>query len=1672
MGILDRLEQIVDGAFDVVTGPLGIPIDMVRSFADPNISFGSAFSGGLEQTVTGLADISQGTGLSALGRGVATKTPLDEILSSTIRELELFYNQEFQIEQDQAPLGLRQLGAKPGEVSIARGLGAATGVLGAALPGGEPLGRGIVRAYQRTENLSPGQLWVANSRGLFDLPQPEREEILASAAHGFESGTIDAFLRWFAQPEVIAGKGIRRVRLRYNPSVEAKLRRFVKQHGIEAAKPPWLIDDLDGRPTNLVMGKSDTPVYTVMRESQFSGAKSDRGVLLLTSKDEALQYASRLHAANPNDAPVVLQINPDGIPVIMDDFTQPFLPDVDGLPENSHIVALLDEIPEGNIDDLLFPRAADLELGHPANVQGRDVTPHLQEQGTLNPKLYNPDGTVIEPGLVNNYREAVDAYGGAVEAFSQGGEEAAISFIRAKNVLDENLPLPEAILSDKRSQLALNWMEGKAADDIRRMFFSQVPGGSAIADMLASATGYAERRAILSASMGIQVAESVTLAPITRARIKALRSEMDAIAQGPEYYNEWRNVYRTMADEVDFGHPDFARAEEFIKTEIATQLNKGEVGEWLAAVTEIAPLRDPPRLTSGNVIRERIRTSTWYQSSLSRPFRSVIEKRPAQAINVHDPQAVVQVVRQLEEAKPLGIGADVVKDFSNRYGAATNEAQRLRVIAAMDDKIVEAAAKKAGFTKEQMLDLIRHAQRGRALSGEILASRRYAPDRGMDVVRHLDPQTGEWIELAMPLLGTQLQNWVPLTDVKAVIRAASGIRRRADRVGITRVPREIIESFYHLWKPSVLLRGGWPIRVVSDEQLRILARNGSLLRHLAAIETGEMPAWTNIFGKELTVPERAAGVFALPATLGTAAIARAASVTAKVAKKAKLIDPEFVDALSRAGYEQLASSRAARGGINQSALQQFQSLMGRHEAGIMDHLIKSGTGQWSTVQITDVGYTQAWQRALGDQIGRDPLARGFLRGVRDGITDVDELKRLAKKWLKDTPEGREYGNRLPWRNVDPTKWLDDVEELIAHYTVNWEPSLVDAALGNKVSVDVLGSIDEALRPPSIHAEIIAQTFGVGETVRYLDQFLTSSFDLFGRLPTDTLSRQPFFKESFAGELLRLRRLNKLQGIEETEQLVERWALQSRNYALTEVKTYLYDLAEVSRFGHMMRFFMPFYPAWQEVIEVWAKLAIADPSVLGRALLLWRSPNRAGLVTTDQDGEEFIQFRLSEKFLRGVGLGDLAPFVSDGGVRFGKTSFNLMLNSPLPGAGPLVQIPINEVVKNKPELEESLKFFLPFGVKVDAYAIALSPLLKRSFNTFINGPEGDRQFKRDFGNILTWMDFQFRTGERIEKPSFEEALSLAKKLNALRMFANVLAPAQPIFDTPLKPYQDIYRELVETQGAETAVETFLNIYGNEFFAVTLSRTVSKTGIPPTVAGQTARKKWNELLTKYPEFGRLIIGEESSLGEFSSAAFAWQLANPPTDDPAFQGEPERTYRELTLDPETGTIEEIDRRLGWQEYIRAMDLLEVERKGRGLPNLRVKDAQDLAQIKRKLTDALGQKYPAWWRDFNQRDDLKWTTTINALRDIAKGTTAVDDDRPDMEGVLLYMEARGLILQELNRRDQVGGSKTIDAVANQDLAQVWDTLVFGILQQNIAFVPIYFRYLEGDPLKVKSNA
>jgi hypothetical protein len=497
---------------------------------------------------------------------------------------------------------------------------------------------------------------------------------------------------------------------------------------------------------------------------------------------------------------------------------------------------------------------------------------------------------------------------------------------------------------------------------------------------------------------------------------------------------------------------------------------------------------------------------------------------------------------------------------------------------------------------------------------------------------------------------------------------------------------------------------------------------------------------------------------------------------------------------------------------------------------------------------------------------------------------------------------------------------------------------------------------------------------------------------------------------------------------------------------------------------------------------WAGIAVQNPAFIARMRLVWNAPEKAGLIT-DQEGNPVswgdhegtkktvwtgTYDRQGNKIMQQVTVGHdryvtiplptwaqkhFKGLASSGPVKFNKRSLNLVLQGA-PGFGPAVQVPVNEIVKTRPELADSLKAVLPFGAQQSTLGALLPATVKR-LDARIAGDE-DRSFHNAAMRIYFDRITDYNLGKRPTKPTWEEALKQARSFYNIRAVASFISPAAPGFQSPYQPYIDAYRRL-RAADPETADMRFLDMYGQEYFALTQSLSKSKDGVPPTVEAYNARSKYKDLIEKHPELGGLIVGSEGA-GAFSNSVYQSQLASKVAPGSEHNQRETLSFEEASPQPEV--------RLGWIKYGQAMDALEVMQHERGLPNLRVKAASDLAAMKRVITAKLMYNpdgtLTAWGEEFGKRDDNAMKKRLDGMREIAQDQRLAQ--RPEIRGLQQYFAARDAFRALLAARP----SASLDATDNTDLAAMWETITSRLTEQNPAFAATYHRYLDRDTLAV----
>lgn len=1031
-------------------------------------------------------------------------------------------------------------------------------------------------------------------------------------------------------------------------------------------------------------------------------------------------------------------------------------------------------------------------------------------------------------------------------------------------------------------------------------------------------------------------------------------------------------------------------------------------------------IRQVPKVSVADDIRTAYTRTKFYQRSpWMAPLRVTLAMRPHRLVNLHDETSDIQVARMLSKSD-LDIETQDV--FRSGYMRAATPGERQTALLRAEEAAVQSIADKAGMTVDEIDTVLAVANSQRQRAATVLKSRVY-DSKGRSKYT-FENEAGVMEEVHLPLLVSQEANVLPMVDLDEVRKATTTIGQHRARHPGTRIPPDMLRMFYRLWKPAVLLRVAWPIRVVGDEQLRIFAKIGALTQ-MRNLHRRGVDFHTDVLRG---IPKGQRGL-------------RELEIEGHKVQGAMGVPGEGPNI-----HKNLVSSNAA-----------FRQFFDRDEAMIRS-TARDLAGEWKSYAPDEAGYGGAFEHVLNQQFGQDAMARKFLAG--ESVEDVT-------KWLKGVREGQAYSNRLKFRKRHRERWARTVSEVVEDYTAG-NPELKQLALEGRVTTkDLERLIPDAAARPTVHGEMVAQALGTSPTLRLLQKMVDQGMDKLGRAPTDVLSRNPFFDHMYQVEMQRRLKLMDEQaaarGTQVSDDMLRQAEKGSRQYALTETRKLLYDLAEESELAHILRHFVPFYNAWQEVITRWAGLAVENPAFVARARLIWNSPEKAGIVYDEDGSQVHADGTATNAAGKRVKAGEerfmrlpMPEWVNDfpgvetrsGGVALSKTSFNLALQG-LPGFGPTVQIPVNEILKDRPDLEDSLKFVMPFGPSQSTASLMMPASVRR----LVSRTKGEDD--TIYGNTLMRIYFDslidYNLGKRDDKPTYAEAKRRTNEFFNVRTAASFLSPAAPMFFSPYQPYIDAYRVMAAEDPA-TAPQRFLDTYGEEFFPLTQSLSESIDHVPPTAEAFEARGKYKDLVEAHPDLGGVIIGSEGA-GEFSYAVYQHQRQAALREGSAETQRKTLSFEEAAPRPDVS--------LGWIKYRKAMDLLDSIRVERGLPNMQVAAASDLAAAKRKIIDDLAEEFPEWHTEFSVVDRTSFDKKLLGLKEIAEHPDL--SKRPEFAGLREYFSARDKILEALSQRK----AKTLTAVSNQDLAQLWEAVKAKIVERNLAFSDLYYRHLEFDPVR-----
>ena len=752
-----------------------------------------------------------------------------------------------------------------------------------------------------------------------------------------------------------------------------------------------------------------------------------------------------------------------------------------------------------------------------------------------------------------------------------------------------------------------------------------------------------------------------------------------------------------------------------------------------------------------------------------------------------------------------------------------------------------------------------------------------------------------------------------------------------------------------------------------------------------------------------------------------------------------------------------------------SSQRTFYSLLEDYSTIYGTNVASKGRG---AVRPGDVNYYQEWTNAINETFANAAVPRALMSGK-----SVDEV-------AKELADNKELRARLGLARADSLEYVTTAQKFLDDYIPQGygiREKIMSALPGEEGGKITEAFLRDAIRDPNalpiVHGHLLDANMNL--TVRAVSNRITSSlFKYLATIPEDNWARHPLFIDLYEKSIQkRFATAEFLKGgqytREEFAELQYNLTAGARADAMKGVKAILYNVERRSNAAHMLRFVSPFFSAQENAVKTWFKIAMDNPAILNRANVVWNAPERSGLITNEETGEPVLPGQalnandtmwlpipksLKKLPIIGEGLSSLDQ------IGISKRSLDVIFQGNPFGVsvGPFAAIPVANVLKLKPELEEVVSFAFPYGP--DASLNQFLPTWGRNLLKGVQGLNNDDYAKT---YQLIWLTEQQKSQE-LNRPYLTDA-EIKDKTDAfykMRVAANLILPFAPQFESPYRLYMDKWREYSRTYGL-AADAKFLEDFPEYFeFATSLSK--NPTGSQATMDDVQNAKRYNRLISDVVGDNSYLVGlitKGSGAAKFNPTAYWWQ-----SETAIAPGTPE-TYRSKQ-DPKEAQMQNAARE-GWAKYRRAMVILDAHLEKRGLTSFQQSGAEDLAYAKQQVIQQLATnvnpetgeptgEVSAWYQDYRDVDGTKSAKTISGFRKIISDDTFMKDngDDPTWKSVALYMKIRDSIASSLSARP----SSNIDAKQNQDLRMVLDYYINQLKAGDLEFANIYDRFLSQD--------
>ena len=734
------------------------------------------------------------------------------------------------------------------------------------------------------------------------------------------------------------------------------------------------------------------------------------------------------------------------------------------------------------------------------------------------------------------------------------------------------------------------------------------------------------------------------------------------------------------------------------------------------------------------------------------------------------------------------------------------------------------------------------------------------------------------------------------------------------------------------------------------------------------------------------------------------------------------------------------------------------------------------------------GYANQLNTFFRSPDGRiDPMIEMFLNGMKpeQAVAWLRKPENIAyaRKFNIDVPGIKVMSERL---NVSMDA-EDFVGELHSAYTRYLPDGEVQEAFRNGEATEqwLRNHFAENPEMPDIIGRIVPTSPEAANWREGMSKVVERAFHFLGSLPETTVARHPLARQIYRSEYknrlniaLATKRMNVGDDAAElTVDEINNLRMNVIEATRREVNSTLFTIIRKSYAGEKMRFIMPFFNAWENTIRRWYGLTKDNPAVAARAGQVISSlRNQPNVV--DQDGNPTTEFSYDNKIvlpmpdgaiqavslIPGWGKGMAEALRSSGTqVSIPVRSLDILFQGEaLAGFGPIVTIPVNELVKMKPDLEDLVTStvlpVLPFGPQEGVLRQLFPPAAQK----LISLKGQDEAWSRTFNTVYRYELIRFNLGERNTLPELGEIKELADNMYKVKMLSNLVMPFAAQYESPLSFYTQQFRRLQQVYGAD-AEALFMEMYP-EMGPALVSSSYNPTG---AVASQAAFKniqKYNGLIGKIgqttPEMIGFLVNDPDGKYDFSEAVYAWQYGNAPVPGSTENYRGRRNPAELKKDANV--------KMGWIEFRKNMNLLDSQLFAQGYNSYSESGAEELQTLKQMMVADMTTRNKDWAADYYSVDRGKWVYRMESMRTMLSDPTWMKENsqRPVVQAMSIYLNVRSQVARELASRKAYGMSSTLAAQDNADLDGLWNQTVAQLLQGSPEFEDFYNRFLQNDPV------